>query len=327
MAGFLTRLFKGKSQRNLTEQFYRTLRVKLELISKAQWEKNDNIVRLLEELELEAESGWTTPAPQIWVKLYEIEQHLIHYFDVVVLDTELSRRIFEADALLRPEISQHYRTAMATLQDSSDMNPEEAVARKRALYFRLLNDINWVYTSREESREYIRLIRTRIASMFILCLMAFVAMLAIETSENLKATASVELQLILLAGAAGLWGASFSALTGLKGQLQKASMADLMALPHAANLLMRPVIGLGAAIVLLFMMEAGVLTGNSFPDFQHILHPEGAPATPSAEATGNSDQKNFALLVVWCFMAGFSEKLVPNLLEKQESKLSADAKK
>ena len=33
------------------------------------------------------------------------------------------------------------------------------------------------------------------------------------------------------------------------------------------------------------------------------------------------DEKNLAILVVWMFLAGFSEKLVPNLLKRTEQRL------
>jgi len=32
----------------------------------------------------------------------------------------------------------------------------------------------------------------------------------------------------------------------------------------------------------------------------------------------HKDDKNLALLIIWCFISGFSEKLVPSILSKTE---------
>ena len=69
----------------------------------------------------------------------------------------------------------------------------------------------------------------------------------------------------------------------------------------------RLLIGAGAACVLYFFFVSGLIKGAAFPDL-----------TPPTAAAAPADIHMFALLVVWCFLAGFSEQLIPGLLAKTE---------
>ena len=75
------------------------------------------------------------------------------------------------------------------------------------------------------------------------------------------------------------------------------------------------------ALILYYFLVSGLIDGSVFPHIEKlginlvVVEPPGvhmAFATPS---------KDFALLTVWCFLAGFSELLVPSLLAKTESQL------
>ena len=112
--------------------------------------------------------------------------------------------------------------------------------------------------------------------------------------------------LLVLAGLAGAWGASFSLLIGLKKRMEESSVNDLKLMGHRSTLYSRPLIGGGAALILFFFVAAGLLAGSLFPDFS---------------GTDRTIQ-NLALLVVLSFIAGFSEKLVPGLLARTEGRIS-----
>ena len=66
-----------------------------------------------------------------------------------------------------------------------------------------------------------------------------------------------------------------------------------------------------------------MVTGSAFPDFTK-LHPCAGAALPERDCV---PAKTLAILVVWCFIAGFSEKLVPGLLDNTGSQLEKRAKK
>ena len=67
-----------------------------------------------------------------------------------------------------------------------------------------------------------------------------------------------------------------------------------------------------SSLILFYAFQSDILTGTFFPVFdpQNPHHP--------------LDEKNTALLVIWSFISGFSEKLVPDLLIKTEQKVSQE---
>ena len=73
-------------------------------------------------------------------------------------------------------------------------------------------------------------------------------------------------------------------------------------------LLSRALIGTGAGCVLYFFLRSGLLGGSAFPQLTTL------------DTAGEVPRKDLALLIIWCFIAGFSEKLVPSILEKTESR-------
>lgn len=249
------------------------------------------------------------PADQTWADAYQIEQLLVQFFRDQFVDMELQRRVLEAGTALSPEIAGHYK-------EQAKAAPDMAV--KRALLLRLVNDLQWRYTVNEAKRGYMKEI-TKTNSWFftwaliLVTITATAIMFVYGTDSTHDASANVPLFsnsfALFMAGLAGGWGAMFSVLIGLKSRLHECGFDDLKLSRSKAVLAVRPLIGVGAALILYFFLQSGLLSGEAFPKIT------GATLLST---------KDLAMLVVWCFVAGFSEKLVPDLLARTESRASAE---
>jgi hypothetical protein len=116
----------------------------------------------------------------------------------------------------------------------------------------------------------------------------------------------------------GLLGALFSRLLTT---LQPRTPAGVDELYNAATfryILLRGTIGILGALVVYFFLQSGLVKGSVFPDFEAPLGVkmlEGAGMWPTKLLLPSA---SLALLIMWSFIAGFSESLVPNILQSTE---------
>jgi hypothetical protein len=120
---------------------------------------------------------------------------------------------------------------------------------------------------------------------------------------------------ILIAMSSGFLGATFSMLIQNQERVSKGSLEDLTAASSWHALIVRGSVGLGAAVILYFFFESGLLEGSLWPNLKEL----GYNSIKLLEHT-NVPNKHWCLLIIWCFLAGFSESLVPNMLHKTEQK-------
>ena len=275
----------------LTAQFYVTLeayfaKVKSAGLPRCQ-DSYDRVERLL------------TNQPRNWTNAYAIEQLLIHLFDEDTVISELQVRVREAKDALRPALAEYYAAEAAKTPLSA--------AERRALLSRLVNDLQWRYTVSEVKRGYTKEITLATGQLFVLSLAVFAASVLLTLAfPSLK---QFDLRLLVPAVLAGCWGAAFSMLSSLRDRLEASDLDALKVLRARWVLGSRVLIGAGAASVLYFFFVSGLVSGSAFPDLK--------AATSSTDWQLNT----FALLVVWCFIAGFSERLIPGLLAKTEGRL------
>jgi hypothetical protein len=236
-----------------------------------------------------------------WSDAYQIEQLLVDLFDEPTLDIELQGRLLEARAHLQPKLAEHYEQ-LAQVATTS--------AARRAILARLLNDLQWRHTVNEVKRMYSKDVSKSTGLIFIVTVALFAAtifVLAFFRNNDWRANNAV---LLMLAGVVGGWGAGFSMVASLKSRLDAAGFDDLKLMRSRWIQWSRPLIGVGAAGILYFFLISGLLEGPAFP---RLAVAPGTDITP----------KDLALMIVWCFLAGFSERLVPALLAKTEDGSSA----
>jgi hypothetical protein len=274
--------------KELTDQFHVTLRAHFARMTAVDGKLTPEAVQRLKDL-------LQPDRPKNWSEAYEIEQMFVHLYDEETLQTELGVRGLEALTALRPPLAGLYA------KEITDANSPE---RQRGLLERLVNDLQWRYTVNEVKRRYAQDITSRTGWLFAGSLLLFAAWTAyIVLSDSI----SGDLHLLIFAALAGTWGATFSMLGSLKSRLEKSELDDLKLMRPWVMLLSRALIGTGAGCVLYFFLRSGLLGGGAFPDLTAL---DTAPVA----------RKGLALLIIWCFVAGFSEKLVPSILEKTEGR-------
>ncbi len=313
--------------RELTAQFYVTLEAYFAKVKAQQPPRSPAAFERVSQL-LEQEK-------RDWTHAYAVEQLLIHLFDDETLASELQIRVREAKGSLKSAQADYY----AAEADKATLSATE----RRAVLSRLVNDLQWRYTVDEVKRGYTKQITLRTGQMFVVAMLVFAA--SVLMTLALPDLLQFDVRLLVPAVLAGCWGASFSMLSSLKDRLDASDLDALKVMRARWVLASRVLIGAGGASILYFFFVSGMVTGPAFPDLKSEAQqyaasrqrPALAPQPPGAAEVapapvGSSAQpaakqpplEVFALLVVWCFIAGFSERLIPGLLAKTEAKLETE---
>jgi len=334
--------------RELTNQFYVTLRAYFAQIRRdgdAHIRNQEAFNRVKELLEPGDGRNYT----QNWANAYEVEQLLVHLFDDDTISTELTVRTLEARSVLRTELAAMYDAHARDIDNppaGQTVDAASAPRQRRALLARLVNDLQWRYIVNEATRRYTKLItsRTAILSVFALTVFVGAVLMIVAGKTNF---AYDDLRLLWIAALAGTWDATFSMLATLKSRLDASKFDDLKLMRAFAVLLSRTAIGAGAASILFFFLLSGLLGGSAFPSLARARDDgraavgavsSGQTAAGNPSAPGRPDQPannvaaktplpgtELALLIVWCFIAGFSEQLIPGLLASTEARATSPA--
>ena len=256
--------------------------------------------------------------PRTWRTAYHVEQLLVPHLNDQELELELRRRLVDAQRSLAPEVYGAYEQAKGII------DAQEDAAQKRAerilLLGRLTSDLQWKSELGETEREYERQITKRTAWFFIAVFVTFLFYVTLATVWLLNGTDDMTNSEIVndypvpfylfsvgLAVLAGCLGACFSMLSSLKSRLQQSTLDDLKILNSPWNLSTRLLIGFCAGLLVYYFIRSWLIQGPLVPNL-----------APDEQTPGFDLFQALALLVVWCFLGGFSERLVPALLSKTE---------
>ena len=135
----------------------------------------------------------------------------------------------------------------------------------------------------------------------------------------------------------GAFGAYFSRLIGISMYSGRFSTIELESAGTWRNLFLRGAVGILGAFVLFLFLKSGLVQGNMFPDFTKMgldfisyngsvdggtdAAAKAASLDAAAKAASLLETMHLimpsnalALLAMWSFLAGFSERLVPSIL-------------
>jgi len=119
----------------------------------------------------------------------------------------------------------------------------------------------------------------------------------------------------------GFLGALFSRLITLQRQWSVMAIDELFSARSYHYIVLRASIGILGALVVYFFLQSGLVAGSVFPGFKELtmnaqLHGEATP--PKWPSRLVLPSASLALLIMWSFIAGFSESLVPTVLSNTE---------
>ena len=120
---------------------------------------------------------------------------------------------------------------------------------------------------------------------------------------------------LLVGMSAGLFGAAFSMLTQSQRRASQGTLDDVDMAVEWHTLVIRGAFGIGAATILYFFFQSGLLEGSLWPR----LHALGVQDVGNSKAL-KVPNRDLSLLVIWCFIAGFSENFVPSVLVRTENR-------
>ncbi len=118
---------------------------------------------------------------------------------------------------------------------------------------------------------------------------------------------------------AGLFGSYFSRLLYIQKNSISLTYDELVSTQDKIAITLRGAVGICGAALLYFFLHSGVITGSLVPDINNlsieIIKQQMYPRLLIAN-------KDLALLVIWGFFAGFSERLLPSILARTEASLT-----
>jgi hypothetical protein len=249
-------------------------------------------------------------SPSTWENLSAAEQRLVFFLPEAMLDLELKKRLAEAERIKLPNF-EVYKKKADPLEAAQPLASDD----KKALLFSVLDELHRLQTDRQVDR----LVRFQAAcqllvfAVVIAILVLLPPIVAWCTVNNNVADSFAKKAVDLLKDnpfwrtfevmAFGALGAYFSRLRSFQVDPALSSYVAIKNAFKWSVLLVRLTIGMVGALILYLTLRGHLLKGDMFPNFDM--------AEPFKT-------KDLAKLLVWSFLGGFSEKLVPETLERTE---------
>jgi hypothetical protein len=307
---------------------YRTnLEVRLRCIDEATLQSNaqKNIFQVVTEM-LKAPCPTRATGNGIaWDDVYKIERMIVLLYSGAQLRQEIKARLQElaSESPNQADVLSRQYEAMLRPSDGSTAADE---AMLRTFLVRVMEAVHWnakkKYLSRPIRKEATKSILSGMLVSFLLMVLPYVI---INFGSAKEIGSWWSLFALYTALTAGLMGAFFSRLIDVQRHWGNFTLDEVYLHRELSYMLLRAGVGVCGALIVYFFLRSEFVSGPLFPNFVDVAIRYvviDADKTNSVGMTFVMPSKDLALLTFWCFLAGFSEALVPSILASTEKQLS-----
>lgn len=251
------------------------------------------------------------PWDQDWRDAWLAERLLAEHIADPVLLAEGERRVAELDALALP--------AAASIRSRWDEAvAKQDIAAQRAIYSTMLDELQRHSARRRLNRRVRNEVSRKIATIaIVLAVVAVFPYLSVPVIDwnasslfatSKPATTKFHMYGLFTAISFGLLGALFSRMVSFQSNFGALDYEQGVGIYSGRALFVRLLFGMIGSIVLFYAIFGGLIGGQLFPDLKTLA--PGPNAWPGT---------NEAKLIVWSFIGGFSERLIPDFLQRAEA--------
>jgi hypothetical protein len=329
----------------MLETFVGFLRTRADLVRTA--DLDDNSLRKIDALVSELDALGSARGSTGWDRAYRTERELVLMLKGEVLHQRIKDLLDEADDRRVPSrvrLRAMYTDALQRLYDRS--TPPNLVTGAddilRYLANTILEDSQWYAKQRflaipQRTKATSRIVTAGLIGFFLFLAPILVISVsaafakinpALNVADHVRDWSGLILWNVL---AAGLLGATFSRLLYLQTGVDTLTLEELENAQSWRSILLRSAVGMIGALVVFYFLESGLIDGTLVPDASQsrLYFTEADGAAP---ANGRSQgivlpNAQLALLAVWCFLAGFSERIVPDVLSAAEGQVNTTVTK